>query len=63
VALLDGARAASGLHGGLLLGGAMDAAALGQVVDGELDDLAVRVEAADQVAGGLVGTRVAELPC
>jgi hypothetical protein len=41
----------------------MDAAALGQVVDGELDDLAVRVEAADQVAGGLVGTRVAELPC
>src|SRR5580693_10321560 len=50
------------LHGGLLLGGAVDAAAtLGQVVDSELDDLVVRVEAANHVAGRGVRKRVAEL--
>ena len=50
------------LYGGLLLGRAMDAAAaLGQVVDGQLDDLPAGVEFAHQGACGGIGSPVAEL--
>lgn len=49
------------VSGGLLLGGAVDAAAaFSQVVDGQRDHLAARVEIADQPAGGIVGARVAD---